>query len=77
MHNSHFTIHHQHGLAAVLCAVALILAWPAAAHHGDADRYNPEVVTVTGTVTDVQMVSPARPHHHGSGGKREGGGLAG
>jgi hypothetical protein len=30
----------------------------AGAHHGDADRYNPEVVTVTGTVVDVQMVNP-------------------
>jgi Family of unknown function (DUF6152) len=58
MHNSQFRIHKQHGRAAVLCAAALILAWPAAAHHGDADRYNQDVVTVTGTVTDVQMVSP-------------------
>jgi hypothetical protein len=30
----------------------------AGAHHGDADRYNQEVVTVTGTVVDVQMVNP-------------------
>lgn len=30
----------------------------AAAHHGDADRYNQEVVTVSGTVVDVQMVNP-------------------
>lgn len=59
MHDSQFTIHKQDGRAAVLCAAAiLILAWPVGAHHGDADRYNPEVVTVTGTVTDVQMVSP-------------------
>jgi hypothetical protein len=28
------------------------------AHHGDADRYVQEVVTVSGTVIDVQMVSP-------------------
>ena len=27
------------------------------AHHGDADRYNKEIVTVTGTVVDVQMVN--------------------
>ena len=31
---------------------------PRGAHHGDADRYNQEVVTVTGTVADVQMVNP-------------------
>lgn len=31
---------------------------PARAHHGDADRYNQEVITVTGTVVDVQMVNP-------------------
>jgi hypothetical protein len=30
----------------------------AGAHHGDADRYNQEVVTVTGTVVDIQMVNP-------------------
>ena len=28
------------------------------AHHGDADRYNQEVITVTGTVVEVQMVNP-------------------
>jgi hypothetical protein len=28
------------------------------AHHGDADRYIQAVVTVTGTVVDVQMVNP-------------------
>src|SRR5688572_1727560 len=40
--------------------VLLAVLWPTAAdaHHGDADRYNQEVVTVTGTVTDVQMVNP-------------------
>ena len=37
-----------------------VLIWSsrAGAHHGDADRYNQEVVTVTGTVVDVQMVNP-------------------
>lgn len=34
------------------------LALPVLAHHGDADRYNPEVVTVTGTVVELQMVNP-------------------
>jgi hypothetical protein len=36
----------------------LLLAPASSAHHGDADRYNPEVVTVTGTVVEVQMVNP-------------------
>jgi len=36
----------------------LLLASPAPAHHGDADRYNQEVITVTGTVVEVQMVNP-------------------
>src|SRR4029453_10066182 len=37
-----------------------VLTWSsrAGAHHGDADRYNQEVVTVTGTVVDGQMVNP-------------------
>ena len=37
-----------------------ILVWSsrAGAHHGDADRYNQEVVTINGTVVDVQMVNP-------------------
>ena len=40
-------------------AVGVLLSSAAAgAHHGDADRYNQEVVTVTGTVIEVQMVNP-------------------
>jgi hypothetical protein len=37
-----------------------ILVWssPAGAHHGDADRYNQDVITISGTVVDVQMVNP-------------------
>src|SRR4030095_7402403 len=42
-----------------LAAVALLLAAPAArAHHGDADRYNQEVITVTGTIVEIQRVTP-------------------
>ena len=41
-----------------LLALWLALAPLAAAHHGDADRYNQEVITVTGTVVEVQMVNP-------------------
>ena len=60
MHNSQFTMHKLQGRAAAVCVAALILAWAprVAGHHGDADRYNQEVVTITGTVTDVQMVNP-------------------
>lgn len=44
---------------ALFCAALLVLAAsPARAHHGDADRYNQEVITVTGTVVEVQMVNP-------------------
>jgi len=53
------------GLARVsllsLVAVAVVAAAfsrHAGAHHGDADRYDQEVITVTGVVVDVQMVSP-------------------
>jgi hypothetical protein len=35
-----------------------LVAVPALAHHGDADRYTPEVITVTGTVVELQMVTP-------------------
>jgi uncharacterized protein DUF6152 len=38
--------------------ICLALAGSVRAHHGDADRYNQEVITVTGTVVDVQMVNP-------------------
>jgi hypothetical protein len=43
-----------------MCAAVVVLASSATAraHHGDADRYNQEVVTVSGTVVDVQMVNP-------------------
>ena len=36
----------------------LVYSGRAGAHHGDADRYNQDVVTVSGTVVDVQMVNP-------------------
>jgi hypothetical protein len=42
-------------LALALSAAALAVA---GAHHGDADRYNPEVITVTGTVVELRMVNP-------------------
>jgi hypothetical protein len=46
-------------LSALCVAVgSLILTGAAWAHHGDADRYNEESVTVTGTVVQVQFVNP-------------------
>jgi hypothetical protein len=46
-------------LSALCVAVgSLVVAGAAWAHHGDADRYNEEVVTVTGTVVQVQFVNP-------------------
>jgi hypothetical protein len=47
------------GTVMLIVGVSLgALTWPAQAHHGDADRYNPEVVTITGTVVELQMVNP-------------------
>ena len=47
-------------ILSVSTCVLLMALWPrpAAAHHGDADRYSQDVITVTGTVVDVQMVNP-------------------
>jgi hypothetical protein len=43
---------------AFLAVAAGAVAVPALAHHGDADRYNPDVITVTGRVVELQMVNP-------------------
>ena len=47
----------------ILVAAIVVLgsAVPLRAHHGDAGRYDEEVITVTGTVVAVQMVNP---HSH-------------
>ena len=37
---------------------SLVLSGPVRAHHGDADRYVQQVISVTGTVVEVQMVNP-------------------
>jgi len=42
----------------VTAIICVAMASSVRAHHGDADRYNQEVITVTGTVVDVQMVNP-------------------
>ncbi len=43
---------------AFACIGALCLSAPAWAHHGDAGRYNEEVVDITGTVLETQLVNP-------------------
>ena len=47
-------------LAAALMTLALSVV-QVQAHHGDAGRYDEDVITVTGTVVAVQMVNP---HSH-------------
>jgi hypothetical protein len=39
-------------------AVLLVSIAPLRAHHGDAGRYDEEVITVSGTVVALQMVNP-------------------
>jgi hypothetical protein len=39
----------------VACLISSGLAW---AHHGDANRYNEDVIVITGTLVEVQMVNP-------------------
>jgi hypothetical protein len=44
---------------ALLVAGAMILAaFPAFAHHGDAGRYEDNLTTLTGTVVDLQLITP-------------------
>jgi hypothetical protein len=45
-------------LALASVMALLVAALPAHAHHGDADRYNQDVITITGLVVEVQMVNP-------------------
>ena len=46
-------------LAPLGLAIALFAASaPIRAHHGDADRYPPEVSTITGTVVELLMTNP-------------------
>jgi len=48
-------------VVSVAAFVILVAATPLRAHHGDAGRYDEEVITVTGTVVAVQLVNP---HSH-------------
>lgn len=41
-----------------VCVGLLVLAGSARAHHGDAGRYIEDVVTVSGTVVELQMTNP-------------------
>src|SRR3954462_13253571 len=36
----------------------LALSAPVWAHHGDADRYDDKVISVTGTLVELQLVNP-------------------
>jgi hypothetical protein len=42
----------------LLVIAALLASMPLAAHHGDAGRYEENVVVLTGTVVEVQLVDP-------------------
>ena len=54
MQNSKFKMQ-----TALVASVALVLSSVGLrAHHGDAGRYDEEVITVTGTVVALQMVNP-------------------
>ena len=44
--------------AEVVMLTLILLAVALRAHHGDAGRYEEEVITVTGTVVALQMVNP-------------------
>lgn len=48
--------HVLHGVCTVVAF--LVVSASAWAHHGDADRYNQEVIVVSGTVVEVKMVNP-------------------
>jgi len=45
-------------LAVGIAAAALTLSGSAWAHHGDAGRYIEEVITITGTVVETQLINP-------------------
>ena len=45
-------------VAVCFAVVSLTIAGAAAAHHGDAGRYIEEVVELTGTVVETQLVNP-------------------
>ncbi len=48
------------GLMSAICIALVFFVVPgsALAHHGDADRYNQDVVTIKGTVVELLMTNP-------------------
>lgn len=42
----------------MLAAGMMLAGLPVFAHHGDAGRYEENIITMTGTVVDVQLVDP-------------------
>ena len=42
----------------ILAAGLLLVGSPAFAHHGDAGRYEDSIITMTGTVVEMQLVDP-------------------
>lgn len=45
-------------LAVSVAVAALTLSGSVQAHHGDAGRYIEEVITITGTVVETQLINP-------------------
>lgn len=45
-------------LALPVAAGLLVTSFPAFAHHGDAGRYEDNVVVMTGTVVELQLITP-------------------
>ncbi len=41
-----------------MALILILMSGPAAAHHGDAGRYEDTVTTVSGTVLELQLVNP-------------------
>ena len=48
----------KRGLLYIVAVGLICSSNTALAHHGDADRYNQEVIDVTGTVVALEMVNP-------------------
>jgi hypothetical protein len=45
-------------VALCACAAVFLAAGPVRAHHGDAGRYIEEVVEISGTVVETQLINP-------------------
>jgi len=41
-----------------VCLAVLVMSGSARAHHGDAGRYVEDVMTISGTVVELQMTNP-------------------